>query len=171
MPVSIVEGSDTDCVAVRGSLSDVQPTAWAPSHGPYALRNLHGRTRLDLNTAERRLIACYSDGHREPNRKWEFVPYGDGHAIRCCYQEDGQALYLSVEGPPAKWARIVASSQPVGWHIEHAYPNETESSYFQPISKFVISLGNSGSSEDGTHVELDIWSPVYRCYMWECLPV
>ncbi len=83
MPASIFQGSDTDCVAVPGSLSDVQPTAWAPSHGPYALRNLHGQTRLDLNTAERRLIACYSDEHREPNRK-----------VRLFYQECNSRLRM-----------------------------------------------------------------------------
>ncbi|TFK81764.1 hypothetical protein K466DRAFT_451901, partial [Polyporus arcularius HHB13444] len=93
--------------------------------------------------------------------QWEFVPSGDGHAIRSCFQgRIGEALYLSVEGSPVKWTRIVASPRPATWHVQHVYPCETDSSYLQPIryviiwpgSNFVISLGNEGSSVDGTHV-------------------
>lgn len=52
------------------SMLSMETTKWAPSCGPYSLRNVKGKTVLDLHWSDRRTVVCYFHSeHRDMNKK------------------------------------------------------------------------------------------------------
>ncbi len=74
---------------------------------------------MDLSGVDNTTIIGYPM-HGGPNQQWDFIPYGQGYAIRCVRPaKDGNALYLTVDcGGVRDRTPVVAGTHPVAWSVQ-----------------------------------------------------
>jgi len=118
--------------------------------GTYKIISALGGVALDyLASADDKSNAAISHSHHTEQQKWNVMLLGQG----CCIQNANTGLYLTVEGGISNGVPIVASPNPVSWHI---IPSRNETFKITwPNTKFVFDVpGNS--TKPGTGVQL--WS-------------
>lgn len=101
------------------SKSPSLPT-WPP--GTYSLVNARTNTAADLSGGDYKSIIGYSL-HGGENQQWEFLPSGNGYAIRCIRTPHhiGQPIYMAVEGEVKEKALVVAITQRTEWTVEQTH--------------------------------------------------
>ncbi len=107
-----------DATAVAASLTGSMETFTAGTY--HVLLNAGGGTAVDMNGADLNMGVVGNQMHGGDDQKWELIPSGLGHSIRCAQPSaDGHPLYLTVDGNGAQdGASVVAGTHPVAWNVE-----------------------------------------------------
>ncbi|KAI1793775.1 ricin B lectin domain-containing protein [Ganoderma leucocontextum] len=87
---------------------------WTP--GTYVLINARNKSVADLSAQDHDTVIGYPL-HGGPNQQWEFIPSGNGYAIRSM-RHPGVDLYMSVEGEARVKAPVVATGHHTVWTVE-----------------------------------------------------
>ncbi|OJT10752.1 hypothetical protein TRAPUB_12735, partial [Trametes pubescens] len=144
--------------------NDAQPhsaSPGAPVPGALVLVNVKSDTVLSLacstNLGKPIECKCYSkaDTHKQHfNQLWTFVPSGAGFAVQSgMMTADGQALYLTIEGPAAANAAIVVKPYPTSWEVRRYETDRTETIGYRvywPGTNLLVALEKEGSKAEGT---------------------
>ncbi|KAM5545466.1 hypothetical protein V8D89_000504 [Ganoderma adspersum] len=89
------------------------PPTWI---GTYILVNAHNSSAADLSARDNNSILGYPQ-HGAENQQWEFIPTGNGYAIRSVKVPyfNGQEVYMNVEGEVRETAAVVAKTHRTEW--------------------------------------------------------
>ena len=93
-----------------------EPSTWI---GTYILVNAHNSSAADLSARDNETIIGYPQ-HGAENQQWEFIPTGNGYAIRSVKvpNYNGQEVYMNVKGEVRETAAVVAKTHRAEWCVE-----------------------------------------------------
>lgn len=135
-----------------------------PTPGPYMVFNAKSGTVLDLSGADRQSVIGYP-AHWRNNQQWEFIPSGNGYAIRSTWPSDKYdcGLYLTVRAVQDE-EPIIATPFPMSWDVRTV--DEGSIQIYWPNTGFVFDLAGRGSAAPSTKVQLKEVKPREPCQIW-----
>lgn len=137
---------------------------YLPIPGPYMLLNSRSGTALDLSGADRQTVIGYPP-HGGENQQWDFIPSGNGYAIRSVWPSDKYdcGLYLTVQALQDH-APVIATPFPVSWDVRPV--DEGTYQIYWPNTDFVLDLADWGNAAPGTKLQLMKIKPRESCQIW-----
>ncbi|KAG6844367.1 hypothetical protein H0H87_007443 [Tephrocybe sp. NHM501043] len=126
----------------------------------YTITNAKSGTVIDLSGEDNRSIIGFP-GYGTPNQQWKL----EWTNIGWTFQSVGSGQYLGIDGSNTDGTRLVAVSNPFGWHIWHDEVDPSTYRIFVPNTEFNIDLYARGSSVPGTPITLWYkWAGIHQTW-------